>query len=92
MREGQLGLLVGRDEAERGQLGDATGGEDGTDEEEDEDGGDQGDHRVDNHIEAAEAEDISGIYSLVPLLDAEEDGGPVGAEEEEEEHEARGDG
>ena len=92
VREGQLGQLLGRDEAKRGQLGDATGGEDGTDEEEDEDCADQGYHRVDETRQAAEAEDVGGVGSLVPLLDAEENGRPVGAEEEEEEHETGRDG
>ena len=87
--DAHLGGLLGRDESDRGDLGDAAGGDDGADEEEGEHDCNEDDHRVDNHIEAAEAEDIGGICSLVPLLDAEEGGAPVGAEEEQEEHEAR---
>ena len=90
--DAQLGGLLGRDEADPGDLGDAAGGDDGADEEEGEHDCNEDDHRVDNHIEAAEAEDCIGIIDPGALLDAEEDGAPVGAEEEKEKHETGGDG
>ena len=46
--DAQLGGLLGRDESDRGDLGDATGGDDGADEEEGEHDRKKDDHRVEH--------------------------------------------
>jgi len=86
--DAHLGRLVGRDEADLGNLLGEAGRADGADEEEDQRRADEDEHRVDDAGPIIEAEDCIGIVDAGALH--EEDGRPVCGEEEEEEHEASG--